>query len=171
MSATSAIHALPDASRTVTSPQIFPPATGESSRATARPGSSSATGRSSARKVADVISLDGELRTLARSIAQASIEVLAGTRPVQQLSRSLDPRCLSALQHRAALTRAHAARSQAGRSRLHRSPVVRSVRVCTVKEGVYEASVVISEELRSRAVAMRLEGSNGAWKVTALEIG
>jgi hypothetical protein len=36
---------------------------------------------------------------------------------------------------------------------------------------VYEASLVVSEELRSRAVAMRLEGGYGAWKVTALEIG
>lgn len=171
MSATSAIHALPDAPRKVTSPRIVPPSLAVSSRAKNRRGSSSGKGLSSARKVADVVSLDGEMRTLARSIAQAAVEVLAGTRPAQQLSRSLDPRCLTALQHRAALTRAHAARAQAGRSRLHRNPVVRSVRVCAVKEGVYEASLVVSEELRSRAVAMRLEGSNGVWKVTALEIG
>ncbi|MFB9715086.1 Rv3235 family protein [Arthrobacter methylotrophus] len=113
-----------------------------------------------------VADLDQKIRTLARSIAQAAVEVLAGTRPVQQLSRSLDPRCLSALQHRAALTRAHA-----GRSRIHRSPMVRSVHLCAVREGVYEASIVVWEEHRSRAVAMRLEGSNSAWKVTALEIG
>lgn len=118
-----------------------------------------------------MVSLDGEMRVLARSIAQAAVEVLAGTRPVQQLSRSLDPGCLSALQHRAALTRAHTARTQARQQQLHRSPVIRSVRVCAVKEGVYEASLVVSEELRSRAVAMRLEGSNGVWRVTALEIG
>jgi hypothetical protein len=49
--------------------------------------------------------------------------------------------------------------------------MVRSVHVCAVTDGVYEASLVVSEELRSRAVAMRLEGSNGAWTVTALEIG
>lgn len=111
------------------------------------------------------------MRTLARTIAQAAVEVLAGTRPAQQLSRSLEPACLTALQHRAALTRAHAVRTQAGRSRLHRNPMVRSVRVCAVKEKVYEASLVVTEELRSRAVAMRLEGRKGVWKVTALEIG
>ncbi|BAS17199.1 hypothetical protein AHiyo8_55020 [Arthrobacter sp. Hiyo8] len=49
--------------------------------------------------------------------------------------------------------------------------MVRSVRVCAVNDGVYEASLVVSEELRSRAVAMRLEGINGTWRVTALEIG
>lgn len=170
MSATSAIHAVPDAPRNVVSRRIVPPPV-VSSRARNRGGSSSGKRLPYTRKAADVVSIDGQMRTLARSIAQAAVEVLAGTRPAQQLSRSLDPRCLTALQHRAALTRAHAARAQAGRSRLHRNPLVRSVRVCAVKEGVYEASLVVSEELRSRAVAMRLEGGNGVWKVTALEIG
>jgi hypothetical protein len=169
MSATSAIRPLPAAVRTATSPRTIPPSIAP--RAEAMRSSSPKESPLSARKVARVVSLDGEIRTLVRSIAQAAVEVLAGTRPAQQLSRSLDPRCLSALQHRAALTRAHAARAQPGQSLLHRSPMVRSVRVCAVKERVYEASVVVSEELRSRAVAMRLEGSDGAWKVTALEIG
>ncbi len=107
----------------------------------------------------------------ARRIAQAAIEVLAGTRPVQQLSRSLDPRSLASLQHRAALTRAHTMRTGNSQSRLHCNPQVRSVHMCAVSETVYEAAMVVREELRSRAVAMRLELSNGAWKVTALQIG
>ncbi|MEZ2389030.1 Rv3235 family protein [bacterium RCC_150] len=123
------------------------------------------------RRIAAVRSVDEEIGTLARSIAQAAIEALAGIRPVQQLSRSLDPQCLSSLHHRAALTRAHAARFRKGEARLHRSPIVRSVRVCAVNDNVYETSMVVTEELRSRAVAMRLERSNGAWKVTVLEIG
>ena len=112
-----------------------------------------------------------EVRMHALRIAQAAIEVLAGTRPVQQLSRSLDPKSLTSLQHRAALTRAHALRTGNGHSRHHRNPQVRSVHICAVTESVYEAAMVVNEELRSRAVAMRLELSNGAWKVTALEIG
>lgn len=167
----SAIHPLPDAVRTVTLPRIVSPSIVVLPHAKARVNGPSGEGPASGRKLTHVVSLDREISTLARSITQAAVEVLAGTRPVQQLSRSLDPRCLSALQHRAALTRAYAARTRIGRSRLHRSPVVRSVRVCAVKEGVYEASLVVSEELRSRAVALRLEQSNGAWKVTALEIG
>ncbi|UVJ38329.1 Rv3235 family protein [Arthrobacter sp. CJ23] len=111
-----------------------------------------------------------DILAIARSLAQAAIEVLAGTRPAQQLSRSMDPRCLSSLQHRAALTRAHAARSRTGQ-RLHRSPVVRSVHACAISEGIYETTLVVAEENRSRAVAMRLERCDEAWKVTALEIG
>jgi hypothetical protein len=43
--------------------------------------------------------------------------------------------------------------------------------MCAVSETAYEAAMVVREDLRSRAVAMRLELSNGAWRVTALQIG
>ena len=79
--------------------------------------------------------------------------MLAGTRPAQQLSRRLDPRCLAALQHRAALTRRVASGASPTAGRLHRNPSVRSVRACRVSDGVYEASAVVAEELRVRAVA------------------
>lgn len=113
---------------------------------------------------------DIDVRLVARSIAQAALEVLAGTRPLQQLSRSLNEECYLSLQHRAALTRKHAARTR-GNSRPHRSPMVRSVRVCSISETICEASIVVAEEQRCRAVAMRLERLDGVWQVTALEIG
>ncbi|WP_235036358.1 Rv3235 family protein [Arthrobacter sp. 18067] len=113
---------------------------------------------------------DIDVRLVARTIAQAALEVLAGTRPVSQLSRSLDPECYVSLQHRAALTRKHAARIR-GNSRPHRSPMVRSVRVCSISATICEASIVVAEEQRCRAVAMRLERFDGVWRVTALEIG
>ncbi|MFF2842304.1 Rv3235 family protein [Paenarthrobacter sp. NPDC057981] len=113
---------------------------------------------------------DTDIRLVARSIAQAAVEVLAGTRPLVQLSGSLDPDCYLALQHRAALTRKHAARSK-GTPQPHLSPMVRSVRACSISESICEASIVVAEEGRCRAVAMRLERNDGAWRVTALEIG
>ena len=100
-----------------------------------------------------------------------AIEVLAGTRPAQQLSRRLDPRCLAALQHRAALTRRVASGSSPTAGRLHRNPSVRSVRACRVSDDVYEASAVVVEESRVRAVALRLERGAASWRVTVLEIG
>lgn len=117
---------------------------------------------------ADASTLD--VRLVARSIAQAAVEVLAGTRSVLQLSRSLDAQCFLSLQHRAALTREHAARGR-GSLQVHRSPMVRSVRACAISDSIYEVSIVVSEEQRSRAIAMRLEHSDGTWQVTALEIG
>lgn len=113
---------------------------------------------------------DIDVRLVARSIAQAALEVLAGTRPVQQLARSLDPDCYASLQHRAALTRKHAARIR-GSLQPHRSPMVRSVRVCPITDIICEASIVVAEEQRCRAVAIRLERLDGVWQVTALEIG
>ncbi len=112
------------------------------------------------------------VRVMAGKIGQAAIEVLAGTRPIQQLARWLDPRSFDALLVRAALTRA--AQEDAGHGnvrQLHRNPTVRSVHCSAVGPGIYESSLVVSEQLRQRALAMRLEQDHGVWKVTALEIG
>ena len=114
---------------------------------------------------------DREICAISRSTVQAAIEVLAGTRPAQQLARRLDERCLAALQHRAALTRRVPCGASPTAGRLHRNPAVRSVRACRVSADVYEASAVVVEELRVRAVALRLERSRLAWRVTVLEIG
>ncbi|MFK0001366.1 Rv3235 family protein [Paenarthrobacter sp. NPDC090522] len=111
-----------------------------------------------------------DVRLVARSIAQAAVEVLAGTRPVQQLARFLDADCYLALQHRAGLTRDFVVRSRA-QQRVHLSPMVRSVRVCHISDEIHEATIVVAEDLRCRAIAMRLELSAGTWQVTALEIG
>ncbi|MFE4835584.1 Rv3235 family protein [Arthrobacter sp. NPDC056691] len=112
-----------------------------------------------------------EICAITRATVQAAIEVLAGTRPIHQLARRLDQRCLTVLQHRAALTRRVAARSPRKMGLLHRNASVRSVRACGVTPDVYEASAVVIDELRVRAVAVRLERSKNIWRVTALEIG
>lgn len=118
-----------------------------------------------------LVDQDREVRTICRSTVQAAVEVLAGTRPAQQLARRLDERCLAALQHRAALTRRVASGTSPTAGRLHRNPSVRSVHACRVSDDVYEASAVVADELRVRAVALRLERSRQVWRVTVLEIG
>lgn len=113
-----------------------------------------------------------EVLAIIRSTVQASMEVLAGIRPVHQLARRLDPRCLSALQHRASLIRRELARSSSpSLARLHKNSVVRSVRVCEVAPGIYEACAVVIDDVRARAVAIRLEQSKEVWRVTELVIG
>jgi hypothetical protein len=111
-----------------------------------------------------------EICAITRATVQAAIEVLAGTRPIHQLARRLDQRCLTVLQHRATLTRRMAARAPR-KMGLHRNASVRTVRACGVTPDVYEASAVVMDELRVRAVAVRLERSKNVWRVTALEIG
>ncbi|WP_250545804.1 Rv3235 family protein [Paenarthrobacter sp. DKR-5] len=105
---------------------------------------------------------------LARKMALAAVEVLAGVRQPQQLARWMDARSYEALRLRAALT---AQRPASAAGALHRNPAIRSVHACAVRPGAYELSLVVAEERRVRAVAMRLEQDGGAWKVAALEIG
>jgi len=113
-----------------------------------------------------------EILAMTRSTVQAAMEVLSGIRPIHQLARRLDPRCLALLQHRAALIRREQARSASpSLARLHKNSVVRSVRACEVAPGIYEASAVVVDDLRARAVAVRLERSNHVWRVTEFVVG
>jgi hypothetical protein len=112
---------------------------------------------------------------IARSVAQGALEVLGGSRPLQQMARWLDPESYERLQLRANLVRCvgtaqggHHAEAPASTPR---HVVVRSARVCPVSAGVYEASVVAFDQKRVRAVALRIEQRRGTWRVTALEIG
>src|SRR4051794_29340234 len=100
-----------------------------------------------------------QLAGTARSIAQACMEGIGGSRPVQQLARWLDPECYDKLVHRAALAQERRARRAAGRSALQPLPsaAVRPARVCRISADVYEAAMVVVEPHRARAVALRLE--------------
>ncbi|WP_422390243.1 Rv3235 family protein [Arthrobacter sp. N1] len=111
---------------------------------------------------------------IARSVAQGALEVLIGVRPLQQMSRWLDPENYERLHLRANLVRCIGAASGSSGSPTGtgvRQVVVRSARVCPISPGVYEASVVAFDRTRVRAVALRIEQRRGVWRVTALEIG
>jgi len=105
-------------------------------------------------------------RSLVGTLALASVESLVGRRPVAQLARWLSPGVYDAL-HARATASARVLSSRTG----GRSVVVRSVRGCRTEERVLEASAVVDDGLRVRAVAMRLEAHRRSWRVTALEIG
>jgi hypothetical protein len=113
-----------------------------------------------------------EILAITRSTVQGAMEVLAGIRPIHQLARRLDPRCLAVLQHRAALIRREQARSASpSLARLHKNSMVRCVRACEVAPGIYEASAVVVDDVRARAVAVRLERSKQVWRVTEFLVG
>ncbi len=105
--------------------------------------------------------------TTCSALVQAVVEVLAGVRPATQLVRWTSHDVHVALSRRAAL----AARMRRGAVPQGRAAVVRGVRVCTPADGVVEASAVVVEADRVRAVAVRLEGLDGRWRATALEVG
>jgi hypothetical protein len=102
----------------------------------------------------------------AAQFVQAAVEVTTGLRPSSQLIRWTSDEVQTMLTRRAGLARAAAARG-----RRPRRSVVRSTRVCIPRDGVAEASAVVTDGSRFRAVALRLEGLDGRWRVTALQIG
>jgi hypothetical protein len=106
-------------------------------------------------------------------LAPAIFEVIAGERPVTQLTRWVARDILATLARRHAAARRH----PAGRERPAQRRVARAVRVHSVAPGIVEASAVVSTTQRSRAIALRLEavGRESAggprWLITACEIG
>lgn len=122
------------------------------------------------------LELTRRISGIARSVAQGSLEVLNGSRPLQQLARWLDPESYERLHLRANLVRCITTAPSLQRggevaSAHRRQVIIRSARVCEVSTTVYEASVVAFDQKRVRAVALRIEQRRGAWRVTALEIG
>lgn len=110
-------------------------------------------------------------------LVQAVIEVVSGVRPVSQLVRWTTAPVYEALCAR--VTRpgagpgAGAGTGAGGRdvvtTRL--AEVVRSVRVSEPRDGVAEVCAIVQQGPRCRAIALRLEGIDGRWQCTALQIG
>ena len=104
----------------------------------------------------------------AGQIAQAILEVMSGLRPAPQVVRWTTPQVYAVIARRGAV----AARRRATRSRtLAQRALVRSVHVCEPADGVAECSVVVSDGARVRAMALRLTGQDGRWRVESLQIG
>jgi len=94
---------------------------------------------------------------------QAALEVVAGLRPPVQLVRWTSPEVQVALRRRHALARRTGARPAGGS--------VRSVHVTQPARGVAEVAAVVTDGVRYRALAFRMEGTTSRWRVTALELG
>ena len=105
-------------------------------------------------------------------IAQALVEVMAGTRPAPQVLRWTVPEVYAVVARRAAVSarRAVAAGRRDGAAPARRT-VVRSVRVCEPADGVAEVSAVVVDGGRVRALAFRLVGLDGRWRVEAMQVG
>ena len=95
---------------------------------------------------------------------QAVVEVLAGDRPSGQLVRWTSTEVYDHVTCRVVPG------SPAGTTAPARA-VVRSVHVTEPADGVAEVSALVRRGLRCTAVALRLEGMDGRWQCTALELG
>ena len=105
-----------------------------------------------------------EPRTWAGRFVQAVIEVLAGDRPPSQLVRWTSTEVYDDV----------ACRITSGARPGAATPpraVVRSVHVTEPADGVAEVCALVRRGIRCTAVALRLEGMDGRWQCTALELG
>lgn len=114
--------------------------------------------------VADLPPPDG----FAVQVVHGVLEVLAGVREVDQLARWLSGDVYSAVVARANLTAR--ARSARGLPALRTTHAVRNVHVSSPADHVVEAAVTVTTRVRTRAVALRLEGLDGRWRVTSLGV-
>lgn len=107
-----------------------------------------------------------DARPWATQLTQGVLEVLSGDRPVTQLLRWTSQDVYDTLQRRMVVgARAH------GQARVRRRAAVRSVHVTRPDVGVAEVAATALREGRLQAIALRLEGINGRWQCTALELG
>ncbi len=102
-----------------------------------------------------------------RRLAQATVEVLCGARPVAQLRRWTSDEVYEQLRRTMRRRTPRVAEPRGGPARPPRV-VVRAVRVCEVAEGTVEGCAVVDDGRRARALVLRLEGADGRWRCTQL---
>jgi len=100
------------------------------------------------------------------AMVQAAVEALRGARPLAQLARWVSPEIYDQLAVRSELTQ----RVLGQRDTSHRA-AIRRIRLCRLGDDAAEASVIVEDGPRVRAVAVRLEAHRGQWRATAMEIG
>ena len=97
-----------------------------------------------------------------RRLVTLTLEAFAGRRPLGQLQALVSPSLFTALT---------AGRRPRWCSEGTAPLLISSVRVCEPVDGVAEVSAVARRGGRAHAVAARLEGIDGRWRCTALQIG
>jgi len=102
------------------------------------------------------------------ALTRGAIEVLAGVREAEQMARWLADEPYRSLLARAGM----AARARSARREPVMRPVyaIRSLRQSSPADGIVEAVAVVETPLRTRAVAVRLEGLDRRWRATSLSI-
>ncbi|MFN2319957.1 MAG: Rv3235 family protein [Dermatophilaceae bacterium] len=105
--------------------------------------------------------------TVAASLAQALVEVLAGRRPVVQMVRWTSPAVYAGLTARASV--AHRRRLSHNGTAVR--VTVRRVIVTRPRDDIAEVAIVVIDGSRVRAIAMQLRGADGRWCVEALQVG
>lgn len=105
---------------------------------------------------------------LLENLTRCVVEILAGARDLEQISRWVTDDVYRHLLKRVVLSAR--ARQASGRSVTRPAFTIGSTTQCTPRDGVVESVVVVHGRARSRAVALRLEGLDNRWRATAINV-
>jgi hypothetical protein len=105
---------------------------------------------------------------LLENLTRCVIEILAGARDLEQISRWVTDDVYRHLLKRVVLS----ARARQATGRIVRRPnfSIGSTSLCEPRDGVVEAVVIVIGRVRTRAVALRLEGLDNRWRATAINV-
>lgn len=116
-----------------------------------------------------------DAREWAHRLGLTIAEITVGLRPPTQVVRWTTPEVYAVVARRALVVAERNARrplASSGRVARPRPRIlVRRVHVCLPADGIAEAAVVLQDGPRVRAMALRLAGYDGRWRVEALQIG
>lgn len=103
-----------------------------------------------------------------RALATGVVEVIAGSRQIDQLARLLTDEVYQRLSRRAILARER--RHELGQKTHHQNFSVQNMMNTSPRDGVIESVVLLNSQRRVRAVTIRLEGINNRWRATAVSV-
>jgi hypothetical protein len=115
-------------------------------------------------KTSELPDPDASLRVLATGV----VEVIAGTRQVDQLARLLSDDVYQRLSRRAIEARNF--RNETGQKTRYQNFSVRNIMNSSPRDGVIESVVLLNAQRRTRAVTIRLEGINNRWRATSVSV-
>jgi hypothetical protein len=105
---------------------------------------------------------------LIENLTRCVVEILAGARDLEQISRWVTDDVYRHLLKRTVLSAR--ARQAKGRAVTRPTFSIGSPRTCEPRDGVVEAVVIVRGRARVRAVALRLEGLDARWRATAINV-
>ena len=105
---------------------------------------------------------------LIENLTRAVIEILAGARDLEQISRWVTDDVYRHLLKRVVLSAR--ARYATGRAVTRPHFSIGSISQFEPRDGAVEAVVIVHNRVRTRAVALRLEGLDSRWRATAINV-
>lgn len=107
-------------------------------------------------------------RPLLENLTRCVIEILAGARDLEQISRWVTDDVYRHLLKRVVLSAR--ARQVKGRSPARPAFSIGSISIFEPRDGVIESVIIVLGRARARAVAIRLEGLDSRWRATAINV-